>query len=77
MWPSKNRGIRCQQLSLRAWGRIEQPMPSDKEISLGTAETYAKQETEREIAARLAAFEALDPSQQRPTPKSRTLNKAQ
>jgi len=52
-------------------------MPSDKEISLGTAETYAKQETEREIAARLAAFEALDPSQQRPTPKSRTLNKAQ
>lgn len=75
--PNNNRGIRCQQLSLRAWGRIEQPMPSDNEVSLGAVETYARQETEREIAARLAAFEALDPSQKRPMPKSRALNKAQ
>jgi len=49
-------------------------MPGDGEVSLGTAETYAKQETEREIAARLAALEALDPSQKRPTPKPNILN---
>jgi len=72
-----NRGIRCQQLSLRAWGQVKQPMPDDGEASLGFAETYAKQETERDIAVRLAALEAMDPSQKRPTPKSRTLNKAQ
>lgn len=65
-----------RQLSLRAWEQVEQPMPGDDEASLGFAETYAKQETEREIAARLAALEALDPSQKRPTPKSHTLNKA-
>lgn len=75
--PSNNRGIRCHQLSLRAWGQVEQPMPDEDEALLGFAETYAKQETEREIAARLAVLEALDPSQKRPTPKSRTLNKAQ
>jgi hypothetical protein len=49
-------------------------MPGDGEVSLGKAETYAKQETERDIAARLAALEALDPSQKRPTPKPNILN---
>jgi len=77
MWPGNNRAIRCQQLSLRAWAQVEQPMPDDEGVSLGFAETYAKQETERDIAVRLAALEALDPSQERPTPKSHTLNKAQ
>jgi len=41
----------------------------------GEAETHAKQETEREVAARLAALEALDPSQKRPTPRPSILNK--
>jgi len=49
-------------------------MPGDGEVSLGEAETYAKRETEREIAARLAALEALDPSQKRPTPKPNPLS---
>ncbi len=48
---------------------------SDPGIYLGPAETYAKQETEREIAARLAVLEALDPSQKRPTPKPSILNR--
>jgi hypothetical protein len=68
------RTLRHRQLSRQAWERLEQPMPGDGEVSLGTAETYAKQETEREIAARLAALEALDPSQKRPTPKPNILN---
>ena len=75
--PSNDRAIRCQQLSLRAWAQVAQPMPDEDGVSLGFAETHAKQETEREIAARLAVLEALDPSQKRPTPKSRILNKAQ
>jgi len=37
-----NRRIRCQQLSLRAWGQVEQPMPGDDEAALGFAETFAK-----------------------------------
>jgi hypothetical protein len=40
----------------------------------GEAETYAKQETDRDVAARLVALEALDPSQKRPTPKPSPLN---
>ena len=44
-------------------------------MALGPSETHAKQETEREIAARLAALEAIDPSQKRPTPKRSILNK--
>jgi ribosome maturation protein Sdo1 len=48
-------------------------MPADGEVSLGKAETHAKQETEREIAARLAALEAIDPSQKRPTPRPNIL----
>ena len=43
-------------------------------LYLGPAETHAAQETKREIAARLAALEALDPSQKRPTPKPSILN---
>jgi len=66
--------LRHRQLSRQAWERLEQPMPSDGGLSLGEAETYAKRETEREIAARLAALEALDPSQKRPTPKPNPLN---
>ena len=50
-------------------------MPGDGEVSLGEAETYAKQETEREIAARLACLELLDASQKRPTPKPNILNR--
>ena len=69
-----DKGLRHRQLSRRAWEQLEQPMPDDDEISLGKAETYTKQETEREIAARLAALEALDPSQKRPMPKPNTLN---
>ena len=68
------RALRHRQLSRQAWERLEQPMPGNGEVSLGKAETYAKQETEREIAARLAAMEALDPSQKRPTPKPNILN---
>ena len=67
--------LRHRQLSRRAWERLEQPMPSTGEVSLGEAETYAKQETEREIAARLAVLETLDPSQKRPTPKPNILNR--
>ena len=47
---------------------------SDPGLYLGPAETHAAQETKREIAARLAALEALDPSQKRPTPKPSILN---
>ena len=47
---------------------------SDPGLYLGPAETHATQETKREIAARLAALEALDPSQKRPTPKPSILN---
>jgi hypothetical protein len=50
-------------------------VPGDGEVPLGEAETYAKQETEREIAARLAVLEASDPSQKRPTPKPNILNR--
>jgi len=38
-------------------------------LFLGRAETHAKHETEREVAARLAVLELLDPSQRRPTPR--------
>lgn len=41
----------------------------------GEAETYAKKETDREVAARLAVLELLDPSQQRPTPKPNVLSR--
>jgi hypothetical protein len=34
----------------------------------------AMRETDREVAARLAALEALDPSQERPTPKHNGCN---
>jgi hypothetical protein len=50
-------------------------MPVDGEVSLGKAETHAAQETKREVAARLAVLEALDPSQKRPTPKPSILDK--
>jgi len=54
----------------------ERTLPmSDPGLRLGPVETYAKQETEREIAARLAALEALDPSQKRPTPKRNILSR--
>ena len=43
------------------------------ETCLGPAETYAAQETKREVAARLAALEAIDPSQKRPTPRPNIL----
>ena len=59
-------GVRASERTL--------PM-SDPGLCLGPAETYAKQETEREIAVRLAALEALDPSQKRPTPKPNILNR--
>jgi hypothetical protein len=48
---------------------------SDPGMYLGPAETHAKQETEREIAARLATLELLDASQERPTPKPNILNR--
>jgi hypothetical protein len=41
----------------------------DEEQSDGLFANEAMRETDREIAARLAALEALDPSQKRPTPK--------
>ena len=44
-------------------------------MALGPSETHAAQETKREIAARLAALEAIDPSQRRPTPRRSILNK--
>lgn len=69
-----DKGLRHRQLSRRAWEHLEQPMPGEGEISLGKAETYAKDETSREVAARLAALEALDPSQKRPTPRPNILN---
>jgi len=47
---------------------------SDPGQFLGHAETHARQETEREVAARLAVLELLDPSQRRPTPKRNILN---
>jgi hypothetical protein len=54
----------------------ERQLPlSDPGQYLGPAETHAKQETEREIAARLAVLELLDPSQRRPTPKPNILNR--
>jgi hypothetical protein len=43
---------------------------SDPGMYLGPAETHAKRETEREVAARLAVLEALDPSQTRPKPNA-------
>lgn len=70
----RHRILSHRQLSLRAWEQLEQPIPGEGEVSLGKAETYAKQETEREVAARLALLEALDPSQKRPTPKPNILN---
>lgn len=54
----------------------ERQLPlSDPGQYLGPVEAHAKQETEREIAARLAALELLDPSQKRPTPKRSILSK--
>ena len=44
-------------------------------LRLGPVETYAKQETEREIAVRLAALEAFDPSKKRPTPNANIRNR--
>ena len=44
-------------------------------MAIGPSETHAAQETKREIAARLAALEAIDPSQRRPTPRRSILNK--
>ncbi len=67
-----NHALKQQRLGVRA---SERTLPmSDPGLYLGPAETYAKQETEREIAARLAALEALDPSQKRPTPKPNPFN---
>jgi hypothetical protein len=63
---SRRPGVRASERTL--------PM-SAPGLRLGPAETYAKQETEREIAARLAALEALDPLQTRPTPKPNILNR--
>jgi len=40
--------------------------PGENGLFLGHAETHAKSETEREIAARLAMLELFDPSQRRP-----------
>lgn len=64
-----------RRFNQRALEQLERPMPSEGEVSVGEAETYAKQETEREIAALLAALELLDPSQKRPTPKPSILSR--
>lgn len=67
-----NRDLKNRRFGARA---SERTLPmSDPGLYLGPAETHAKQETEREIAARLAVLELLDPSQQRPTPKPNRLN---
>jgi hypothetical protein len=47
---------------------------SDPGRFLGHAETHARHETEREIAARLAVLELLDPFQKRPKPKPSALS---
>ena len=75
MSDNDGRTQRHRPLSRHAWERLEQPMPVDGEVSLGKAETHAAQETKREVAARLAVLEALDPSQKRPTPKPSILDK--
>jgi len=38
-------------------------------VDIGPTETASKQEIESEVVRRLAALEALDPSQARPKPK--------
>lgn len=50
------------------------PNDSDDDIS-GQAEIEAIHEIDREVAARLAALEALDPSQKRPTPRLNRLGR--
>jgi len=47
---------------------------SDDDIS-GQAEIEAMHEIDQEVAARLAALEALDPSQKRPTPRPNRLGR--
>ncbi len=47
---------------------------ADDDIS-GQAEIEAMHEIDQEVAARLAALEALDPSQKRPTPKRNRLGR--
>jgi hypothetical protein len=41
----------------------------------GSASALAMREVDQEIVARLAALEALDPSQKRPTPRPNILNR--
>jgi hypothetical protein len=67
-----NHALKQRQPGARASERVL-PM-SNPGLYLGPIESYVKQETEREIAARLAALEMLDPSQKRPTPKPNILN---
>ena len=72
--PERSRAFRTlkEQAEQEAW--VRQFLHDCGLFTDGEAETYAKQETEREVAARLAALEALDPSQKRPTPKPSPLN---
>jgi hypothetical protein len=63
LWPSK-RAI---------WIEIALTTPDGKHIHItdGEAETIARNETERTVAARLKELEANDPSQTRPKQTSR------
>lgn len=49
------------------------PEEPDDDIS-GQNELDALREVDKEVAARLAALEALDPSQKRPTPRPNRVN---
>ena len=69
-----NHSLKQRRAGITASERAAEAKQTEQGVRLGPAETHAKQETEREIAARLAALEALDPSQTRPTPKASILN---
>ena len=49
--------------------------PVDHDLVADWAAIEATHRTDREVAARLAALEALDPSQKRPTPKRNRLGR--
>ncbi len=67
-----NHALKQRRAGARA---SERTLPmSDPGLYLGHAETHARHEIEREVAARLAVLEFLDPSQQRPTPRPNVLN---
>jgi len=66
LWPRSRKQLVKRALQAKDGNTIR--------LSLGEAETLARQETEREIARRRHFLETLDASQQRPqkAPKSRT-----